>query len=79
MRSRPVFGRREASVSWWSNLLGWLARGAGCDRADVLVVLALLLISCGLWEVSRAAALAVPGVVLLWLALPPRPPFVRKG
>ena len=46
--------------------------------AEIILVYGLVLIAYGLWEVSRPAALAIPGFVLVWLALPPRPPFFRS-
>jgi hypothetical protein len=50
---------------------------APIDRSDVLLLAGLGLVAVGLWEVSPAAALAVPGVILVWLAVPPRPPFIQ--
>lgn len=49
------------------------------DKADVLLLIGLGLLSSGLWQVSTAAALAVPGALLVWLALPSRPPFLNGG
>lgn len=46
------------------------------DQREVLVFAGLALIWLGLRDVSSAAALAIPGAVLVWLALPPRPPFI---
>ena len=49
------------------------------DRADVIVVLGLALIAAGFWDVSRPVALGVPGAVLVWFGLPPRPRFIGDG
>lgn len=45
---------------------------------EVLLVLALVLVTAGLWAVVGRGALTVPGVVLLWIAMPSRAPFVSK-
>lgn len=49
------------------------------DREDVLTLLGLVLVGAGFWRcryaLGRPLALIVPGVVLLWMFLPPRPPF----
>lgn len=43
---------------------------------ELVLVLALTLTTGGLWTWLAWGALVVPGVVLLWLVLPPRAPFV---
>ena len=48
------------------------------ELGDVLTVLGLVLLGVGLWRVSPAAGLAVPGAVLLFYALPSRPPFILQ-
>lgn len=50
---------------------------AGIDGGDVLLVVGLILVTCGLWDISRPAALVTVGAVLIWIALPPRSPFLR--
>lgn len=45
---------------------------------DVVLVVALLLIAAGFWEAWRPGAFIVPGIVLLWLVLPSRAPFVAR-
>ena len=58
-------------------VLGSLAwAGETIELGDVLTCLGLILLGVGLWRVSPAAGLAVPGAVLIWYALPTRPPFV---
>jgi hypothetical protein len=52
------------------------AIAAAVDRADVVVLLGLLLIGLGFWDVSRPVALGVPGAVLVWFGLPTRPRFI---
>jgi hypothetical protein len=48
--------------------------------ADVILLLtALLLIATGFWNWWRPGAYVVPGLVLLWLTLPARLPFVASG
>jgi hypothetical protein len=37
---------------------------------------ALLLIGWGCWQVWRPAAALAPGLVLLWISLPGRSPFI---
>jgi len=43
---------------------------------EVLFAVALVLLTIGTWLVVGAAALVLPGAVLLWLVLPTRTPFV---
>jgi hypothetical protein len=47
-------------------------------RQEFLVLLALGLWVGAWWETSIAVALAGPAVVVVWFALPSRPPFIRK-
>lgn len=58
-----------------------LARAVGgvFDKEDVLILLGLTLLSGGLWLWSHALALVISGAVLLWMFLPPRPPFVETA
>jgi hypothetical protein len=46
------------------------------DRTDAIVLIGLVLIVLGFWDVSRPIALGVPGAVLVWFGLPPRPRFI---
>ena len=41
------------------------------DARDMMLLLALVLLSAGCWHWSPALGLIVPGVVLLWLAIGP--------
>lgn len=43
---------------------------------ELLLALALLLVTIGLWSRVGAAALVAPGLVLLWIALPSRRSFL---
>lgn len=63
---------------------GWLRRrskagGAAfadaVGRDEILLVLGLVLIAAGLWQVWTPGALLVPGLVMLWLTLPQRSAF----
>ncbi len=49
----------------------------GVDEAVLLVALALIVV--GLWSRIGWLALTIPGVVLLWMALPPRQAFVMRS
>lgn len=46
------------------------------DASDVLVVVGLGLVGVGTWQFSPAAAAIVVGVVVLFYAMPSRPPFI---
>ena len=48
------------------------------DGIGVDCVVALALVTTGLWALIGRVALVVPGVVLLWIVLPSRPPFVLR-
>lgn len=43
------------------------------NARELVFGLGLLLLSSGLALISRAAALAVPGAILVWMAIPPMP------
>lgn len=50
---------------------------AAVDASDVLVLIGLSLVGAGVWQlVSPPAASVAVGVVVLWYAMPPRPPFI---
>lgn len=61
-------------------LPAWRARiGAlvgAIDRSDVLVMIGLSLVGAGTWQFSPPAAAVAVGVIVLFYALPTRPPFV---
>ena len=63
MRGRPV--RKAWQV---------VTRVVGPDEALCLVGLGL--VTCGAWPVLGQAALVLPGVVVVWLTIPSRRPFV---
>ena len=48
------------------------------DKEDVLTLVGLGLVATGLWWLSHAAALIVPGVILLWMFVPSRPPLIER-
>jgi fatty acid desaturase len=50
---------------------------AAFDKDDALLLVGLLLLIAGLWTWSRALALIAPGLILVWVFLPSRPPFVE--
>lgn len=47
------------------------------DKEDTLTLIGLGLVGGGFWLWSHALALIVPGLLLLWMFLPSRPPFVE--
>jgi len=70
-----LYGLRAAAA-----VARWVRQEVGLQ--ELLVLTGLVLLGAGLWQVSPAAGLAVPGAVLVWAALPQRPPFVtppRRG
>ena len=46
--------------------------------AELIVGLGLVLIGLGLWQFDARIASVAIGAVLLWYALPTRPPFVAR-
>jgi len=54
-----------------------LTSAIGID--EVLLLLALGLITIGLWALIGRTALLAPGLVLLWMVLPARGPLVYRG
>lgn len=60
------------------NVCTAVAGAIECEKDDVLILVGLALVSVGLWHVWRPLALVVAGAVLLWVFLPPRPPFIDR-
>lgn len=48
------------------------------EREEVLFLVSLALVGWSLWDVYRPAAIGVPALFLLWVSLPPRPPFFDR-
>lgn len=57
----------------------WRGVSSEIGRAEVLILLGVVLVSVGLWPHLGRAALVVPGLVSLWLALAPVTVPSRKG
>lgn len=47
-------------------------------RGDALVLVGMCCLTAGAWSVIGLASLILPGSLLVWYALPPRPPFVQR-
>lgn len=68
--------------AWWvitfvsGRAAAWAADAI--DKEDLLTLVGLLLVASGLWSVSRAAALILPGLILLWMFIPTRPPWIER-
>ena len=69
--------------SWTSSLrtnlvrsAAWVGRTIGAE--ELVLAAGLTLVTIGLWPVVGQAALVVPGVVLVWVALPQRTAFVQR-
>ena len=45
---------------------------------ELLIVVALTLVTVALWPRFGRQALLVPGLVVLWVALPSRAPFIAR-
>lgn len=71
--------RRTFQQGWFACCLLWTRLVDTFDREDVLVILGLAMLGYGLWAVSHSAALIVPGIVLLWMFVPSRPPFIERA
>jgi len=48
------------------------------DAQSVVLGLALGLIAFSLWNVWRPGVYLVPGIILLWIVLPTRRPFIER-
>jgi hypothetical protein len=78
--SRRLRRRLQATLA----ALGRHSRQAAAAIADVigadelLLLVALTLVTVALWPLFGRQALLVPGVVGLWYALPTRAPFVTR-
>jgi hypothetical protein len=49
------------------------------DVSDVLVILGLGVLARGLWLVAPWLAYVAVGAVMVWYALPARPPFIDRA
>jgi hypothetical protein len=65
---------RRRSAAIFAAVFG--PNGVGFD--ELLLVIGLLLIARGLWLAWEPAAYLVPGLVILWIALPSRSVFVAQ-
>lgn len=65
-------------------LVVWRGVTAFLGPEEAVLLVALVLVTVGLWPLAARwagsgwTALLVPGLVLLWLALPSRAPFVIR-
>jgi len=48
------------------------------DLQTLVLLVGLALMSVGLWEAWRPGAYLAPGVILVWMALPARRPFIHR-
>lgn len=54
-----------------------IAGAIGLD--EIVLTVALTLLTIALWPWAGRSALALPGAVLLWIAMPSRAPFVTPA
>lgn len=52
---------------------------ASVDASDAVVALGLGILARGLWLVAPWAAYVAVGAVMVWYALPSRPPFIERA
>lgn len=73
-RIRQMLGRSlRAAGAFLLVVRAWLR-----DQAqEIVLVIGLVLVAVALWPKVGQLALLVPGVVLIWYALPARPPFME--
>jgi len=67
---------RQRSLAAARAFVNSLTSVIGADELGL--ALALGLIAVGLWSVWRPGSFLVPGVILLWIALPARRPFIER-
>lgn len=73
--------RRRRLSELWARVAAapaavWQAITAVIGADELLVVAGLGLLTAGLWPIVQESALIAPGLVLLWIALPQRTPFL---
>lgn len=64
-------------MSRWRDAWRAVLTIVGADELALSVALVLIVI--GLWPLVGRVALLVPGLVLLWIALPARQPFLHRS
>lgn len=61
---------------WRNRATAALAVAVGVD--ELLLAIALALLSAGAWMVWPPSGLLAPALVLLWIVLPSRAPFIAR-
>lgn len=56
----------------------WIPLRTHIGFDDLVFLIGLLLIAAGLWWIWWPIAILVPGLLLVWLTLPPRLPFILR-
>lgn len=67
---------REASVR--ALLAVWTFITGVIGKDEVALVAGMALVAFGLWDVWRPGAFIVPGAVIVWIVVPPRPAFITR-
>lgn len=67
---------RSRLAKAWAAITATIRGVVGVE--EVAIYTALVLIAWGCWFVWKPAAGIVPGIVMLWLYIPPRKPFIDK-
>lgn len=68
---------RRMGAGIWSLLIDEQSKQV--DVSQLLHLVGLGLVSYGSWLVYEPAGYLAPGLVLVWLTMPSRPPFLRRG
>jgi len=69
---------KTAAAATWTATRA-IGRFLAGEAQSVTLLIGLLLLGGGLWEVfSSGVALIVVGVLVVWYAMPARPPFIDK-
>lgn len=72
-----VQGQNEAFAERCA--LAWTIVTGMVGADEILLIVALVLVGAGCWQVWRPAGLIAPGLVLLWIAMPSRAAFIAPA
>ena len=58
--------------------MAWVGAALASEREEIAVGIGAMLLAVGLWQWWPPAAFIAVGLVVLWVALPSRSPFVER-
>lgn len=70
--------RKAREASGRALLAAWALIASVIGFDEIAIAVGLALVAFGLWDVWRPGAFILPGMVILWMAVPSRPAFITR-